>query len=220
MPSWETAASRKVEVLEEQTAAESHEMDRLKADGSPVPRSNATSPLARPIPMRDGSIPSVLSAQSTGIMHGSGVGADHPNNPYSTNPYAGPGRGYTASPTGFGSRTNLTGGDGYGGGYGNANQGYGGSGGGYGENHRPPQSPRFNPSSQTQDYQHSGYDRYGGGGATSGYGNTNPYGSSSYGNAPAANHGPYGGASSPRYGGNANPYDHGSRQQGGAWRDI
>jgi hypothetical protein len=249
MPSWETAASRKVEIMEE---PETHEMDRLKHDSSPGALGSGTiSPPARPIPMRNGSATS-LGAGSPRLQ-GQAF-------PAGQSPYGQP-SGYGQNQN-YGSRTNLT--DGYGGGYRGANGGQqappaygndsygndrynnndhynagsGGTGGAYG---RPPRSPGYTGTpTGTSGYDYpsgpnnsSNYDRHGGGG---GYANTNPR---------TANVSPLYGAPDPRAGnssprqqygnqsprpGNASPrqaaypgqaaYGGGAGRGGQSWRDL
>jgi hypothetical protein len=147
MPSWETAPSRKVEVEEQ---LESHEMDRLKHDGSPALGSGqVTPPVPRPIPMRNGSgNTAVSSIPGSPRLPGDRFGG---NSPYM---HGAGGAGYGSSgavgaPYGSrqdlpGSRTNLMAQqDGYGsGGYRGA---AGNAGGGYGND-------RYNNNNASTEY--------------------------------------------------------------------
>jgi hypothetical protein len=214
MPSWDTAASRKVEVIEE-AAPESHEMDRLRTNASPAPRSDTTSPLARPIPMQDRGSPYGSRTDLSNPAYG-GAAAARPaygeENAYGSGAYTRPPRspapGGRASPSPYGPSTPN---DRYGAGaspYGASP--YGGSAS-YGGNAQESANP------------YGGSNAYGGSsGGNAGYGNSGGYGASSspYGNTQS----PYGGnasgganayGGSNAYGGNSNAYGNNNRYDGG-----
>ena len=232
MPSWDTAASRKVEVIEEATP-ESHEMDRLRTNASPVPRSDTTSPLARPIPMqgRAGSpygsrtdLPSPGYGGATAGAAQPGYGDDRygGSNPYGRPPRS-PGPGGPSAPNDrYGAGASPYGGSApYGGNAHESANPYGGSNA-YGGNSGGGNSGGGN----------SGGGNSGGYGNSSGYGaSAGPYGSnqSPYGGNSNAGSNAYGGSSNSygnnnRYGGNASSSPYGQynnpRPAGNGWRDI
>jgi hypothetical protein len=188
MPSWETANSKKIEVMEQNP--ESHEMDRLKGGDSPL-MSGAVTPQPRPVPMRDGSDNSGYGVGAAGGMGGQRsprlppdlYGAGATNSALSMNSaHADSHSGYRGAAPNLGQlgydRNQTYASQGYGGGQPNL----GGSGAGYGgggyANDRYQVSPVHEyPSSGGQGYGsgHGGggqYQSYGGG-QGGGYGRPN-----------------------------------------------
>lgn len=228
MPSWETAASHKVEVFEE--PAESHEMEPLKESHSPSlgstisprpipPRSNTASNLAgAPSPKLPGaaydgghspySQPSPYGSKNDmygsrpdlGVRTGSRTGLNHDND-YLNDPYSSSAQTY-----------GVTGGSSQG--Y-SSNQGYSNSTSPYRDNYGSgrdnytaagsgPRSPGYAPSGSTAAYDFATGDRYDRNGAGSRTGG----GNAGYQTYSGNNSNPYGGSNSNQYGGgNSNQYN-------------
>ncbi|KAF2666191.1 hypothetical protein BT63DRAFT_442474 [Microthyrium microscopicum] len=211
MPSWETAASKKIEVLEE---PEKYEMDRLKQDRSPG-IGGQESPAARPIPMRNQSGPKTLAAAPSPAIPAVGYGGS--NSDYGSRQDLGVRSGndryetdrYANSPYGAGSSQ----------GYGNnSSSNYGNNATGYntygsGQSRSPvynqtggtayndfASNDRYDNQGRSSPHQNAGYQTYNGGGQTNGYTNTsnnynsnsNQYSSQSRYNAPGSNQYGYG----------------------------
>lgn len=194
MPSWETAASRKIEVEE---PPETLEMNRLKHDASPL--SGTISPPARPIPMRNGSGHSMDNRSprlpNQGLQTGrspygqqSGYGSTQNFNSRTNlnEGYDSPRANHHDSPGGYGN--NSYGNDRYnsntGGGSTNDyfTQGNGGTGAGY---NRSPRSPGGYAASPITHSPTPGYDYNSGG-------HSNNNNTSNYNTYSGASHGVYG----------------------------
>jgi hypothetical protein len=209
MPSWDTAASRKVEVIEE-AAPESHEMDRLRTNASPAPRSDTTSPLARPIPMQGRGSPYGSRTDLSSPAYGGATGGAQPgygddrygNGAYGNSAYErpprSPGLGGPSLPSPYGPSTPN---DRYGAGA-SANP-YGGSAAYAGNSHESANAYGSNAYGNSSGGNSGGY-----GAASSPYGQS-PYGGGSPSGGPTA----YGGSNA--YGGGSNSYGGGGNRYGG-----